>query len=238
MSALNIHYSSSPSGASNSKASICPKAPAPAIPWREPYNERDPTYIKRMKKLDTRCKYQDYPTLDDDNRFIQTCQSAKIIPVKYRREIFRLPCHYFKAYPGIMKQYMPLYVRINTYRHDNAKEKAQKRIEKKLRKVVRPILKELKRAEISCYIKANTLADQQDCSLKYISNIDTLFITDLSSSYNDAVYLYGTKEQHKKEAEERKRRLTAQEKEKAVKKAREELRKGDLIPGDYKLYLP
>ncbi len=197
---------------------------------------KDSKYTKRLEILESQCVDQENPFMDEDRVFMKQCSSAKIIPVKYRQEIFRLPCHYFRHYPKIMKQYMPLYQQITKFkRSQNISEAKAKVAERKLRKLVRPILKEIKKKEIICYKKAKTVGDQEHCHMMYITGIDTLFVTDLSTSYSDTIHLYGTEEAHKKEMVRRKRIVSKEEKEHAVQQLKNELLKGKLIPSDYKL---
>ena len=198
--------------------------------------EHDPKYNKQMNTFETQCKYHEYPTMDDDKAFIKKCPSAKITPKKYRREIFHLPCKYFKRYPKIMRKYMPLYVQIKKYRNNDWKK--AKNLEKKLQKLVYPIIRDLKKQEIHCYTKAKTAGDAQSCSMQYIAKLDTLFITDISTGYADSMHLYGTKNAHKKEEAERQRILTKEERKEMLKKERQVLRTGDIIPEDFKLNLP
>ena len=193
-------------------------------------------YSKKLKTLEADCLSLKNPWSDNDKIFIQKCPQAKIILPKYRSEIFRLPCKYFRNHPKIMKKYMPLYQQLKTYRaQQNISEKKTKHLEQKIYATIRPILKSLKKDEIKCYKKVNTVGDQAHCSMMFISEIDTLFIRDLSTSYSDAMHLYGTDKTHKKELAERKRILSNKEKERAVKQLENELHRGKLMPSDYQL---
>ena len=147
--------------------------------------------------------------------YLRKCPAARSIPPAYRHDIDQIDCKYFKHYPKRMRNYLPLRTKHRSYVESFESIKLEK-VDKKIRKILAPILNSLQKERITCYEKALLKGDLMQCDGEYLSEIDTLLMTSWVTNYNDALTHFGSKEAIEKLEKENRKRLTPEEREKAV----------------------
>ena len=147
--------------------------------------------------------------------YLHKCPAARVVPAAYQNDIDDIACRYFKHYPKTMKAYMPLREKHKKYAESFESIKLEK-VDKRIRKLLAPILKTLQKERISCYEKAVYRGDLVRCDGDYLAEIDSLLMTSWVTNFNDALTGFGSKETIAKLEIENRKKLTPEEKEKAV----------------------
>ena len=181
--------------------------------------------VKREAELETKRKKQ-----ERNKRiaaYLRQCTAARSIPPAYREDIDQIDCRYFKHYPKLMQRYIPLRIKHKTYVETFDDIKLEK-VDKKIQKLLAPILNSLQKKRIACYEKAILKGDLMNCDGEYLSEIDSLLMTSWVTNYNDSMTRFGSKDAIEKLEKENKKRLTPEEKERAVSKLRETFKKEEI----------
>jgi len=165
----------------------------------------------------------------DDLAFLRRCPAAKVVRKSNRKDLKILPCRFYRNYPKTVKRYFHERVAWSSA-HKAYNDSKQLKIEKEMQKTLHPILRAYLKEKIACISKAKRVADLDKCQIDYLGRLDTLLFTNYTQNIADARHLFSSAKERANFEKEMQRALTQKERQKEIKKLREQLKSGRYVP--------